>query len=74
MAAPTLGTFKVSLLAKIAGGEAHEIGELSIPITASRTTFTPGEGIRVDQHAMMQHLADALEQAAASIRREHLSS
>lgn len=71
MAAPTLGTFKVALLAKIAGGEAHEIGELSIPITASSSTFVPGEGIRIDQHAMMLHLADALEQAAKSMRREH---
>lgn len=71
MAAPMIGTLKVALLAKVASGEAHEIGELTIPITAASSMFVPGEGIRVDQHAMMLHLADSLEQAAASIRREH---
>lgn len=70
MTAPTLGTLKVALLAKIANGEAHEIGELSIPITASRSSFVPGEGIRVDDRQMMLSLADSLEEAAASIRRD----
>ncbi|UTT53796.1 hypothetical protein [Microbacterium maritypicum] len=70
MASPTLGTLKVALLAKIANGEAHEIGELSIPITATRSSFTVGEGIRVDERSMMLSLADSLEQAAHSIRRE----
>jgi len=71
MAAPTLGTLKVALLAKIANGEAHEIGELSIPITASDSSFIPGEGIRVDQASMMLSLGEALANAARQIRNDY---
>lgn len=71
MASPTLGTLKVALLAKIANGGAHEIGELSIPITASDSSFIPGEGIRVDQASMMLSLGEALANAARQIRNDY---
>lgn len=66
----TIGTFNVDLLAQVAGGEPHNIGTLHIPIATSTASFRPGEGIRVDDRQMMLGFADALEQAARTIRAE----
>ena len=67
-----IGSYTVALLARVGDNEPIELGTLDIPIEASPSVkgeaFAP---IRVNSRAMAASLADALEQAAVTIRQDH---
>lgn len=66
--AVALGTLEATILVQIGDGTPTPLGDFTIPITVRATRFTNLGSITVDEVALGDNIADALEAGARSLR------